>query len=79
MGELKYPHLFEPIQIGNRLFRNRIFASPTGYLNNNSDGLQNTFGASLYYGRKAMGGAASVSTGECVVDSVYGAGGDVQM
>ncbi|MCR5845809.1 MAG: NAD(P)/FAD-dependent oxidoreductase [bacterium] len=79
MGELKYPHLFEPIQIGNRLFRNRIFASPTGYLNNNSDGLQNTFGASLYYGRKAMGGAASVSTGECVVDSVYGAGGDVQL
>ena len=28
--DYKYPHLFQPIQLGNVLFRNRIFASPTG-------------------------------------------------
>ena len=31
MNKCKYPHLFEPIMLGNTLFRNRIFASPTGY------------------------------------------------
>ncbi|MGI6216996.1 MAG: FAD-dependent oxidoreductase, partial [Coriobacteriales bacterium] len=75
MSELKYPHLFQPIQIGNRMFRNRIFASPTGYLNNKGDGRQNAEGAAYYFGRKAMGGAASVASCECVVDSEFGAGG----
>lgn len=28
---MNYPHLFEPIQLGKTLFRNRIFASPTGH------------------------------------------------
>ena len=30
MYTCKYPHLFSPIQIAGTLFRNRIFASPTG-------------------------------------------------
>ena len=33
MFELRYPHLFEPIVLGGTVFRNRIFASPTGYQN----------------------------------------------
>ena len=33
MMALRYPHLFEPIRLGDVLFRNRIFASPTGYQN----------------------------------------------
>ena len=73
MSELKYPHLFEPITIGNRFFRNRIFAAPTGYLNVHGDGHLNG-GAAYYYGRKAMGGAASVASCECVVDGEYGKG-----
>ena len=75
MGKLKYPHLFEPIVIGNQLFRNRIFASPTGYQNLPGNG-HLVEGAAWYYGRKAMGGAASVGTFEGVVDGEYGAGGD---
>lgn len=77
MVKVKYPHLFTPIQIGNRLFRNRIFASPTGYMNNHADGRSNE-GAAYYYGRRAMGGAASVASMECIVDAEYGAGGGGQ-
>ena len=74
MIELKYPHVFEPIRLGNVLFRNRIFASPTGYQNVAGD---NTLpeGAAAYYGRKALGGAASVASCELIVDGELGRGG----
>ena len=74
MKAIRYPHLFEPIQLGNVLFRNRIFASPTGYQNVAGD---NTLpdGAAAYYGRKALGGAASVATCELIVDGELGRGG----
>ena len=74
MSVIKYPHLFEPIQLGNVLFRNRIFASPTGYQNVPGD---NTLpdGAAAYYGRKALGGAASVASCELIVDGELGRGG----
>ncbi|MFZ7131680.1 MAG: FAD-dependent oxidoreductase [Eubacteriales bacterium] len=77
MDTFKYPHLFTPIILGNTLFRNRIFASPTGYQNVNGDGYLNEgIGATAYYARKAMGGAASVATFEGVVDGEFGRGGD---
>ena len=74
MIEQKYPHIFEPIRLGNVLFRNRIFASPTGYQNVPGD---NTLpeGAAAYYGRKALGGAASVASCELIVDGELGRGG----
>lgn len=72
--DYKYPHLFQPIQLGNVLFRNRIFASPTGYQNVNGDGYLND-GAAAYYGRRAKGGAASVATFEGIVDGELGRGG----
>ena len=75
MYRKKFPHLFSPIVLGNTLFRNRIFASPTGYQNVNGDGYLND-GAPAYYGRKAMGGAASVATFEGIVDGEFGKGGD---
>ena len=59
MNEQKYPHLFSPIIAGGTLFRNRIFAAPTGVSFVDSDGLlMPEVGA--YYERKALGGAASV-------------------
>jgi 2,4-dienoyl-CoA reductase-like NADH-dependent reductase (Old Yellow Enzyme family)/thioredoxin reductase len=62
-----YPSLFAPIRIGNTLFRNRIFASATGAADIRSDkSLPDS--ALLYYARKAMGGAAQVTVGECQVD-----------
>ena len=75
MYKQKFPHLFSPIVLGNTFFRNRLFASPTGYQNTNGDGFLNE-GAAAYYARKAMGGAASVATFEGIVDGELGKGGD---
>ena len=75
MYRCKFPHLFSPIVLGNTLFRNRLFASPTGYQNTNGDGFLND-GAAAYYGRKAMGGAASVATFEGIVDGELGKGSE---
>ena len=77
-GIKKYPHLFSPIKIGGQVFRNRIFASPTGYQNVNGLGYLND-GAAAYYGRRAMGGAASVATFEGIVDKELGRGGRTQI
>ena len=67
---LKYPHLFEPIELAGTVFRNRIFAAPTGYMDENRDGTLPPEAAS-YYARKAKGGAAAVTLGECQVDTNY--------
>jgi 2,4-dienoyl-CoA reductase-like NADH-dependent reductase (Old Yellow Enzyme family) len=72
---LKYPHLFAPIEITGTLFRNRIIAAPTGYQDMDREGVLPD-AAAAYYGRKAQGGGAAVTLGECVVDSEYGRGGD---
>jgi 2,4-dienoyl-CoA reductase-like NADH-dependent reductase (Old Yellow Enzyme family)/thioredoxin reductase len=65
-GTEKYPHLFKPLVIGKQIFRNRIFASPTGHQDLTLEGFT-TPASWAYYERKARGGAASVTVGECVV------------
>lgn len=71
---LKYQNLFTPKQVGNVIFKNRIFASATGHLALNSDGsFSDDF--MLYYERKAKGGAAVVTVGECHVDPKTGSRG----
>ena len=72
---LKYPHLFAPIELAGALFRNRIFAAPTGYQDMDREGVLPPE-AAAYYARKAKGGAAAVTLGECVVDSDFGRGAD---
>ena len=74
MSELKYPHLFEPIVLGGTLFRNRIFAAPTS-IHEITTSRKATEAMDVYYERKAIGGAASVSVGELIVDSEHGMGG----
>ena len=71
MGIEKYPHLFEPIKIGNTVFRNRIFASPTGCQYLDYGNVPSAQGAA-FYERKALGGAAAVTIGESIVDSKTG-------
>ena len=53
----KYPHLFQPIVLGNQVFRNRIFNAPTGVE------FDPQHYSSAYFERKAIGGAASVTVG----------------
>jgi 2,4-dienoyl-CoA reductase-like NADH-dependent reductase (Old Yellow Enzyme family) len=68
-----YPNLFEPIRLAGTLFKNRIFAAPTGYQYMGKENMLPPE-AAYYYERKASGGAASVAVGECVVDAEYGRG-----
>ena len=66
-----YPHLFEPIRVGKTIFRNRIFAAPNGcqYLDHrNAPSAEGV----AFYERKALGGFAAVTLGECIVDSRTG-------
>ena len=71
MSILKYPKLFEPFAIRNVTFRNRIFAAPQGYYNVGADNLP-TLAEIAFFERKAIGGAASVSVGDCIVDELTG-------
>ena len=68
---MKYPHLFEPVIIGDTLFRNRLFAAPTGHPDVTREG-NFSEDAMTYYERKAQGGAGAVTLGEAIVDSKYG-------
>ncbi len=78
MYTCKYPHLFAPLQIGRTLFRNRIFASPTGvfYGDPKHRPINETIS---YYERKARGGAASVCVGDAQVDSEHSLHGRYNM
>ena len=66
----KYPHLFEPMQIGEKRFRNRIIAAPThhGFAADPDDRL-NHWGV-VTYGARALGGAAVVTIGEGKLDDL---------
>ncbi|SHI03516.1 2,4-dienoyl-CoA reductase [Sporobacter termitidis DSM 10068] len=68
MYSCKYPNLFSSIFIGNRLFKSRLFASPTGLQYTTSKNRPITEGIA-YYERKAIGGAASVCIGDAMIDS----------
>lgn len=69
---MNYPLLFEPIKIGNTLFKNRIFSAPMGYPDTVMGRVSEDVIA--FFERKAMGGAAVVTMGSAVVDSRYGKG-----
>ena len=62
-----FPHLLAPIKIGSAMFRNRMFCAPTGHTDIIYEG-QPSIDAIMYYERKAMGGAATVTSGEVAVD-----------
>jgi 2,4-dienoyl-CoA reductase-like NADH-dependent reductase (Old Yellow Enzyme family)/thioredoxin reductase len=74
MYECKYPNLFSPIQLGNTIFRNRLFAAPLGYCyySSRSYPLDETIG---FFENLALGGVASVNVGSTVPDSKRGCGG----
>ncbi|MBQ9464096.1 MAG: 2-enoate reductase, partial [Lachnospiraceae bacterium] len=71
MNELKFPHLFEPIRIGRTLFKNRLFAAPNGCQYLDYGNVPSDRGVA-FYERKALGGFAAVTLGECIVDSKTG-------
>jgi 2,4-dienoyl-CoA reductase-like NADH-dependent reductase (Old Yellow Enzyme family)/thioredoxin reductase len=70
-----YPHLFEPIRLGKTMFRNRMFASPISGRSLDSKNRPNAE-CVAFYEQKAIGGAASVCIGDCVVDTKNGLFGE---
>ena len=70
MFRQQFPNLFAPVTVGGVTFKNRVFASPTGYVEINATSLPDS--SLHYYNRKAQGGAALVVVGECQVDAPGG-------
>lgn len=70
-GKEKYPHLFEPIRIGNIRLKNRIIAAPTSPSMITTEG-HFTPEMIAYLEEKAKGGAAVVTYGEAIVHSATG-------
>ncbi|MDR2089401.1 MAG: 2-enoate reductase, partial [Clostridiales Family XIII bacterium] len=71
MGALKYKRIFEPIRLGQTLFRNRIFSSPQDIYQLTSENFLNE-DATAFYEMKALGGFASVCLGDFMIDSRSG-------
>ncbi|MCD8331995.1 MAG: enoate reductase, partial [Oscillospiraceae bacterium] len=71
MNSTHYPHLFEPIQLRDTLFRNRIFASPMGHHELTPDCFPDAEVVG-FYEQRARGGAACVCVGDCIVDARTG-------
>jgi 2,4-dienoyl-CoA reductase-like NADH-dependent reductase (Old Yellow Enzyme family)/thioredoxin reductase len=67
MSDMKFPHLFQPLQVAGTVFRNRLFASPQGYYNIGPDAFPNDDMVG-FYEIKALGGFASVCIGDCMVE-----------
>ena len=66
MENTQFPHLFQPLRIGNVTLKNRIVASPSSQGDVNHDGTLNEHNIA-YYARKARGGAALVTVGDGIV------------
>lgn len=69
----KFEQLFSPVVLGNRQFRNRIFAAPIGLEYYPDERLHPGDEFIAYFERKAQGGAATVSIGSAMADNARGA------
>lgn len=69
----RYEHVLSPITLGKTIFRNRIFASPVS-LPDYSNEARMSDRQKMFYGLRAKGGAASVSTGDGIVEKKTGFG-----
>jgi len=63
----EFPHLLAPIQIGDVVYRNRMFCAPTGHTDDIAPGQPSTDGL-MAFERIAIGGAATVAEGEVIID-----------
>ncbi len=62
----KYPHLCQPITLGNVTFRNRMFSAPMGGTDITNDGCIGPK-STAFYELRAKGGAGAVTVSECMV------------
>jgi 2,4-dienoyl-CoA reductase-like NADH-dependent reductase (Old Yellow Enzyme family)/thioredoxin reductase len=71
MYQKKYPHVFSPYKLGNRIVRNRIIAAPTALMSVENVGKYSDE-EMTFWEIRAQGGAAIVTHGEAVVDTETG-------
>ncbi|MDO4544878.1 MAG: NADH:flavin oxidoreductase, partial [Bacillota bacterium] len=69
-NNLKFPKLFEPLKVGNTVYRNRLFSAPT-MMSSVTEGGRPTEALLSYYREKARGGAAQVTIGDTPVDQEH--------
>lgn len=69
--ERKFPHLAQPLTLGNLRLRNRIFSAPNSFPNITPEGYV-TEQAMRWYEHRAKGGAAAVTVSEVVVHLATG-------
>jgi len=67
----KFPHLCSPIQLGNVLFKNRMFSSPTSTPELTPEGFI-TREVAEFYEPRAKGGVASLTISEAIVHRATG-------
>lgn len=72
----QYSYLLSPFKVGKRTFKNRILGGPLGYNQENLTAAMSQENVD-YYGALARGGAARITTGDCMVsdDAGYNGGG----
>lgn len=72
----QYSHLLSPFKVGGRTFKNRILGGPLGYNQENLTAAMSQENVD-YFGALARGGAARITTGDCMVsdDAGYNGGG----
>ena len=63
----EFPHLLAPLQIGDVIYRNRMFCAPTGHTDDIAPGQPSVDGL-MSFERIAIGGAATVAEGEVIID-----------
>ncbi|MEI8633983.1 NADH:flavin oxidoreductase [Vibrio sp. PP-XX7] len=63
---LKYPHLFEPIQIGHLTFKNRLFSAPVSLQELSPECFLSQENIA-FFELRAKGGAANVTIGQSIV------------
>lgn len=63
----EFPHLLAPLQIGDVVYRNRMFCAPTGHTDDIAPGQPSIEGL-MAFERIAIGGAATVAEGEVIID-----------
>lgn len=64
--KLKYPHLFEPIQIGHIVFKNRLFSAPISLQELSPECFLSQENIA-FFELRAKGGAANVTVGQSIV------------
>lgn len=66
----EFPHVFQPLRIKNKVFRNRLFFGPVQMSGIDGNGYPTDYGIDFFAAR-AQGGAALVTVGDTPVDSKY--------